>query len=147
MVDGVEDAGQGGTGPAAADAAGATGARPGDPVVDASGADLGADQIAGDGADYVPLYGPGDGDPRSIRESEFGVTVLRAAERLRVRHNLSPEDFNNFNIDYWDRRWVRYELRDLVDDSLADQRATALVLNIPGCGATPDPGCGGAPFM
>ena len=53
---------------------------------------------------------------------EDGVVISRRAERYRVRHELSTENFNNYNIEYWVGRFGWFELRDYTRPSAAKYR-------------------------
>ncbi|BFM21550.1 di-heme oxidoredictase family protein [Gilvimarinus japonicus] len=56
---------------------------------------------------------------------ENGVVIANVAERYRVRHELSGNDFNNFNIEYWRARYGALELRDYTRPEAASQRQAA----------------------
>lgn len=56
---------------------------------------------------------------------ENGVVISRVGERYRVRHELSGNDFNNFNIEYWRARFGALELRDYTRPEAASQRMSA----------------------
>ena len=53
---------------------------------------------------------------------EDGVVITRRAERYRVRHELSVDNFNNYNIEYWVGRFGWFELRDYTRPSAAQHR-------------------------
>lgn len=113
----------------------------------APGGDLGGDADRGDEASapgapadeagastteaYEPLFDASHRSGDTIVSREGPVVLTRLSERLRVRHNLSPDDFNNFNIDYWDKRYAEYELRDYTSPEAAHLR--------PGACKTSDP--------
>ncbi len=54
-----------------------------------------------------------------------GVVISKIAERYRVRHELSRENFNNFNIEYWNARFGYFELYDYTRPQAAQLRQQA----------------------
>lgn len=54
-----------------------------------------------------------------------GVVVQEIAERYRVRHELSGNDFNNFNVEYWEGRFGSFVLEDYTLPSASDMRQSA----------------------
>ncbi|WP_295895707.1 di-heme oxidoredictase family protein [uncultured Vibrio sp.] len=58
-----------------------------------------------------------------------GVVTHHIAERYRVRHELSGNDFNNFNIEYWEGRFGSFVLEDYT-------RSEAESLRQQACGTT-----------
>ncbi|MEN0038372.1 MAG: di-heme oxidoredictase family protein [Cellvibrio sp.] len=70
-----------------------------------------------------------NGLPAASTRVENGVLISNFAERYRVRHELSGNDFNNFNIEYWVGRFGYVELRDYTRAEAASQRQAA-------CGTT-----------
>lgn len=63
--------------------------------------------------------------PAASTRVENGVLISTYAERFRVRHELSFNDFNNFNIEYWVARFGSVELRDYTRSEAATQRQAA----------------------
>ncbi|NVN80565.1 MULTISPECIES: di-heme oxidoredictase family protein [unclassified Vibrio] len=57
------------------------------------------------------------------------VVTHEIAERYRVRHELSTNDFNNFNIEYWEGRFGSFVLQDYTLQEAASLRQQA-------CGTT-----------
>ena len=51
-----------------------------------------------------------------------GVVITRRAERYRVRHELSFDNFNNYNIEYWVGRFGWLELRDYTRTAASKHR-------------------------
>ncbi|GAL18897.1 probable thiol oxidoreductase [Vibrio maritimus] len=58
-----------------------------------------------------------------------GVVINEIAERYRVRHELSGNDFNNFNVEYWEGRFGSFVLDDYTLPSASSLRQSA-------CGTT-----------
>lgn len=60
---------------------------------------------------------------------ENDVVISDIAERYRVRHELSGNDFNNFNVEYWFARFGYFQLFDYTRPEALSQRQAA-------CGTT-----------
>lgn len=74
---------------------------------------------------FLPEKTPQDPQLVSTRVTHSGIVISQVAERYRVRHELSRDNFNNFNVEYWNGRFGFFELHDYTRPQAAALRQRA----------------------